>query len=123
MLLSADDRGPRSLDRLAVLGDHLTVVLLQSCDPRSDQHAPDHRPVPQAGAAVLICALVVRLRAAGTYGLDAPLVPVPRDAAQALAVQHAPGRSVLPMMICFIPSFMLLGIVPAVVSAVFNAFV
>jgi pilus assembly protein TadC len=31
-------------------------------------------------------------------------------------------RSVLPMMICFIPSFMLLGIVPAVVSAVFNAF-
>jgi pilus assembly protein TadC len=31
-------------------------------------------------------------------------------------------RSVLPMMICFIPSFMLLGIVPTVVSAVFNAF-
>jgi hypothetical protein len=29
---------------------------------------------------------------------------------------------VLPMMICFIPSFMLLGIVPTVVSAVFNAF-
>jgi hypothetical protein len=31
-------------------------------------------------------------------------------------------RSVLPMMVCFIPSFMLLGIVLAVVSAVFNAF-
>jgi hypothetical protein len=31
-------------------------------------------------------------------------------------------RSVLPMMICFIPSFMLLGIVPAVISAIFNAF-
>ena len=31
-------------------------------------------------------------------------------------------RSVLPMMMCFIPSFMLLGIVPAIVSAVFNAF-
>jgi pilus assembly protein TadC len=31
-------------------------------------------------------------------------------------------RSVVPMMTCFIPSFMLLGIVPAVVSAVFNAF-
>ena len=30
-------------------------------------------------------------------------------------------RSVLPLMTCFIPSFMLLGIVPAVVSAVFNA--
>jgi hypothetical protein len=31
-------------------------------------------------------------------------------------------RSVLPMMMYFIPSFMLLGIVPAIVSAVFNAF-
>jgi pilus assembly protein TadC len=30
-------------------------------------------------------------------------------------------RSVLPLMTCFIPSFMLLGIVPAVVSAVFDA--
>jgi pilus assembly protein TadC len=30
-------------------------------------------------------------------------------------------RSVLPLMMCFIPSFMLLGIVPAVVSAIFNA--
>ena len=30
-------------------------------------------------------------------------------------------RSVLPLMMCFIPSFLLLGIVPAVVSAVFNA--
>jgi pilus assembly protein TadC len=30
-------------------------------------------------------------------------------------------RSVLPLMTCFIPSFLLLGIVPAVVSAVFHA--
>jgi hypothetical protein len=30
-------------------------------------------------------------------------------------------RSVLPLVTCFIPSFMLLGIVPAVASAVFNA--
>jgi pilus assembly protein TadC len=30
-------------------------------------------------------------------------------------------RSVLPLMTCFLPSFMLLGIVPAVVSAVFQA--
>jgi pilus assembly protein TadC len=30
-------------------------------------------------------------------------------------------RSVLPLMLCFIPSFLLLGIVPAVVSAVFHA--
>jgi pilus assembly protein TadC len=31
-------------------------------------------------------------------------------------------RSVLPLMMCFIPSFLLLGIVPAVVSAVFSVF-
>jgi pilus assembly protein TadC len=31
-------------------------------------------------------------------------------------------RSVAPMMGCFIPSFMLLGVVPSVISAVFNAF-
>ena len=30
-------------------------------------------------------------------------------------------RSVLPLMMCFIPAFLLLGIVPAVVSAVFHA--
>ncbi len=30
-------------------------------------------------------------------------------------------RSVLPLMMCFLPSFLLLGIVPAVVSAVFHA--
>jgi pilus assembly protein TadC len=30
-------------------------------------------------------------------------------------------RSVIPLMMCFIPSFLLLGIAPAVVSAVFNA--
>jgi hypothetical protein len=31
-------------------------------------------------------------------------------------------RSVAPMMGCFIPSFMVLGVVPSVVSAVFSAF-
>ena len=31
-------------------------------------------------------------------------------------------RSVLPMMVGFIPSFMLPGVVPAVVSATFNGF-
>ena len=30
-------------------------------------------------------------------------------------------RSVLPLMTCFLPSFLLLGTVPAVVSAVFHA--
>jgi hypothetical protein len=31
-------------------------------------------------------------------------------------------RSVLPMMVAFIPSFMVPGVVPAVVSAIFNGF-
>jgi hypothetical protein len=31
-------------------------------------------------------------------------------------------RSVLPTMVGFIPSFMLPGVVPAVVSAIFNGF-
>ena len=44
-----------------------------------------------------------------------------RGALQVLA-RGVGVRSVLPMMICFIPSFMLLGIVPAVVSAIFSAF-
>ena len=35
--------------------------------------------------------------------------------------QIGPLRSVLPLMTCFIPSFMLLGIVPAVVSALSRA--
>jgi hypothetical protein len=34
--------------------------------------------------------------------------------------QIGPLRSVLPLMTCFIPSFMLLGIVPAVAWAVFH---
>jgi hypothetical protein len=31
-------------------------------------------------------------------------------------------RSVLPLMTCFIPAFLLLGVVPTVVSAVVQAF-
>jgi pilus assembly protein TadC len=45
-----------------------------------------------------------------------------RRAALQVRARAVGVRSVLPMMICFLPSFMLLGIVPAVVSAVFSAF-
>jgi hypothetical protein len=54
--------------------------------------------------------------------------PLPsRAAGNAPARHRACGpadrvRNVLPMIMCFIPPFMLLGIVPAIVSAVFNAF-
>jgi hypothetical protein len=31
-------------------------------------------------------------------------------------------RSVLPLMICFLPAFLLLGVLPSVVSAILKAF-
>jgi hypothetical protein len=51
--------------------------------------------------------------------------PVLREMSPTDPVMHASivgVRSVLPMMICLIPSFMLPGVVPAVVSAIFNGF-
>jgi pilus assembly protein TadC len=45
-----------------------------------------------------------------------------RRAALQVRARAVGVRSVLPMMICFIPSFMLLGIVPAVASTVFTVF-
>ena len=37
------------------------------------------------------------------------------------AARQVGVRSVLPLMLCFIPAFLLLGVVPTVVSAVMNA--
>ena len=37
------------------------------------------------------------------------------------AARRVGVRSVLPLMVCFIPAFLLLGIVPTVASAVLNA--
>ena len=53
----------------------LAAMLFQACDPRGHQHAPDHGALPRTAA----------------DGLDASLVPVHRDAAQALAPQHSGG--------------------------------
>ena len=44
-----------------------------------------------------------------------------RHAALEVAAKAVGVRSVLPMMLCFIPAFLLLGIVPTVVSALQNA--
>jgi hypothetical protein len=51
-------------------------MLFKARDPRGHQHAPDHGALPRAAA----------------DGFDASLVPVHRDAAQALAPQHSGGR-------------------------------
>lgn len=44
-----------------------------------------------------------------------------RRASLEVAAKAVGVRSVLPLMICFLPSFMLLGIVPTVASAILNA--
>lgn len=44
-----------------------------------------------------------------------------RAAAVEIAARQVGVRSVLPLMLCFIPAFLLLGIVPTVVSAVLSA--
>ena len=44
-----------------------------------------------------------------------------RHAAVQVAARAVGVRSVLPMMTCFLPAFLLLGIVPSVVSAIVNA--
>jgi hypothetical protein len=67
---AVDDRWPHGLT------DDLAAMLSKARDPRRHQHAPDHEALPRAAA----------------DGLDASLVPVHRDAAQALASQHSSGR-------------------------------
>ena len=44
-----------------------------------------------------------------------------RSAAVEVAARKVGVRSVLPLMLCFIPAFLLLGIVPTLVSAVLAA--
>jgi pilus assembly protein TadC len=44
-----------------------------------------------------------------------------RHAAVQVAARAVGVRSVLPMMTCFLPAFLLLGVVPSVVSAIANA--
>lgn len=44
-----------------------------------------------------------------------------RQAAWQVAARAVGVRSVLPLMTCFLPAFLLLGVVPSVVSAIANA--
>jgi pilus assembly protein TadC len=102
------------------LGQVLALLELGVGDVVAWQALHDH---PQLGLAAADLARSVESGTSMVQGLRhhaAAARDVRRSELQVLA--RAVGvRSVLPLMMCFIPSFLLLGIVPAVVSAVFNA--
>ena len=102
------------------LGQVLALLELGVSDVVAWRTLHDH---PQLGFAAADLARSVESGTSMVEGLRhhaASARDVRRSELQVLA--RAVGvRSVLPLMMCFIPSFLLLGIVPAVVSAVFNA--
>jgi pilus assembly protein TadC len=102
------------------LGQVMALLELGVGDVAAWQALHDH---PQLGLAAADLARSVESGISMVQGLRhhaAAAREVRRSELQVLA--RAVGvRSVLPLMMCFIPSFLLLGIVPAVVSAVFNA--
>ena len=102
------------------LGQVLALLELGVGDVAAWRTLHDH---PQLGLAAADLARSVESGTSMVQGLRhhaAAAREVRRSERQVLA--RAVGvRSVLPLMMCFIPSFLLLGIVPAVVSAVFNA--
>jgi pilus assembly protein TadC len=102
------------------LGQVLALLELGVGDVVAWRTLHDH---PQLGLAAADLARSVESGTSMVQGLRhhaAAARQVRRSERQVLA--RAVGvRSVLPLMMCFIPSFLLLGIVPAVVSAVLNA--
>jgi pilus assembly protein TadC len=103
------------------LGQVLTLLELGVGDVVAWRALRDH---PQLGFAAADLARSVESGTSMVQGLRhyaAAAREARRSELQVLA--RAVGvRSVLPLMMCFIPSFLLLGIVPAVVSAVFSVF-
>jgi Flp pilus assembly protein TadB len=103
------------------LGQVLSLLDLGVGNVAAWQSIHDH---PQLGLAAADLARSVESGASMVDGLRqhaAAAREVRRGALQVRA-RGVGVRSVAPMMGCFIPSFMLLGVVPTVVSAVFNAF-
>ena len=103
------------------LGQVLSLMDLGVADAEAWRTLHDH---PQLG---LVAADLARSVESGTSMVEAlrhhaAVAREVRRGALQVRARAVGVRSVLPMMMCFIPSFMLLGIVPAVVSAVFNAF-
>jgi pilus assembly protein TadC len=102
------------------LGQVLSLLELGVSDVAAWSALHDH---PQLGLAAADLARSVESGTSMVEGLRHHAAAARKARRSALQVQaRAVGvRSVLPLMTCFIPSFMLLGVVPAVVSAVFNA--
>ena len=103
------------------LGQVLSLMDLGVADAEAWRTLHDH---PQLG---LVAADLSRSVESGTSTVEglqhhAAAAREARRGALHVRARAVGVRSVLPMMMCFIPSFMLLGIVPAVVSAVFTAF-
>jgi pilus assembly protein TadC len=103
------------------LGRVLALMQLGVGDASAWRAIHDH---PQLGMAAADLARSVESGTSMVEGLQshARAARETRRAALQVRARAVGVRSVLPMMICFLPSFILLGIVPAVVSAVFNAF-
>jgi hypothetical protein len=103
------------------LGRVLALLQLGAGEVSAWRAIRDH---PQLGLAAEDLARSVESGTSIAEGLQyhATAARETRRAALQVRARAVGVRSVMPMMICFIPSFMLLGIVPAVASAVFDAF-
>jgi len=102
------------------LGQVLALQQLGVPDAAAWRTLHDH---PQLGLAAADLARSVESGASMVEGLrhQAAAAREARRSVLQVRARTVGVRSVLPLMMCFIPSFLLLGIVPAVVSAVFHA--
>ena len=109
--------GPIAVD----LGRVVALVELGASDAEAWRSLHDH---PQLGPAADDLARSVESGTAMVEGLRRHAADARQSRQAALQVRaRAVGvRTVLPLMVCFIPSFLLLGVVPTVVSAVSHAF-
>lgn len=102
------------------LGRVLSVTALGVSDADAWRSLRDH---PQFGAAAVDLARSVEsgTRMVESLRHHAEVARERRRAALQVRARSVGVRSVLPLMVCFIPSFMLLGVVPTVVSAITSA--
>lgn len=102
------------------LGRVLAVTALGVSDADAWRALSDH---PQLGGAAGDLARSVESGTRLVEGLKqhAEVARERRRAALQIRARAVGVRSVMPLMICFIPSFLLLGVVPTIVSALANA--
>lgn len=105
----------------AELGRVLSVTALGVSDADAWRSLQDH---PQLGPAAVDLARSVESGTMMVEGLrlHAEAARERRRAGLQVRARAVGVRSVMPLMVCFIPSFMFLGVVPTVVSAISEAF-